>query len=113
MPHAHDLGADAAGQGDTMCTAATAAPTLRKLGIDACTSCGEPVALVGALRSDGCCHVCGLESDRTGALINELRRAVGPWVRACIARGVDALTIAELWECAGYEALPVPDGVRA
>ena len=81
----------------------------RGLGVTRCTACGQSVEVVGPLRQDEHCGVCGHELDRYNVLTDELRRIVAPWVAACHARQIGDQVINEVWELVGYD-LDQPEG---
>lgn len=68
------------------------------LGISCCTACGQTVDVVGQLRPDGHCGVCGDELDRYDVLTDELRRVIEPWIVACRARHISDQIVTEVWE---------------
>ena len=81
----------------------------RGLGVNRCTGCGQPIEVVGPLRQDENCGVCGHDLDRYAVLAEELRRVVAPWIAACHARQVSDQIISEVWELVGYD-LDQPEG---
>lgn len=62
------------------------------LGDTHCTSCGEPVQIVGALRVDGpvrdCCEYCAKRYELSTALETELAAAIQAWIDSCKRRRI-------------------------
>jgi predicted amidophosphoribosyltransferase len=85
----------------------------RALGVTCCDACAQPVEIVGPLRRDGLCRVCGHGLDSHDVLAAELRRFIQPWLAACKDRGISRQMMASAWDELDGELFPLPEGVPA
>ncbi len=94
-------------------TTAPEATNSRVLGVTCCDACGQQVKIVGPLRTDGLCRVCGHGLDAHDLLADELRRYIQPWLDACKERDISREMIASAWDELDVEMFPLPEGVPA
>lgn len=60
----------------------------RGLGITCCTTCGQPVAVVGELSDTGDCRLCTHDLARYDVLADELVTHLRAWLEACRERRI-------------------------
>ena len=68
------------------------------LGVTRCTTCGQPVDLVGHLCDDGNCRLCSHDLARFDVLADELQAHLHSWIAACRQRKISDVDIKTVFE---------------